>query len=102
MVFSHGSGITPADAELLKSTNQFLSITPESEMHYGHGHTFSHRAHAQAALGVDTHLTFSTDILTQARIWLQRTRSRLFDEVLYQWDIPARNPSTSYLLCFET
>ncbi|KAI1195521.1 amidohydrolase [Nemania serpens] len=92
VVFSHGPGMTAAEAELLSSTNQFLSITPESEMHYGHGHKLSHRAHKQAALGVDTHLTFSTDILTQARMWLQRTRSRLFDEVLDQWNIPARNP----------
>ncbi|KAI0103970.1 amidohydrolase [Nemania sp. FL0031] len=92
VVFSHGAGMTAGQAELLRSTNQFLSITPESEMHYGHGHTYSHRAHDQSALGVDTHLTFSTDILTQARLWLQRTRSRLFDEVLEQWEIPARNP----------
>ncbi|KAI0483431.1 amidohydrolase [Xylaria cf. heliscus] len=92
VVFSHGAGITATQAELLRSTNQFLSITPESEMHYGHGHTFSHLAHEQAALGVDTHLTFSTDILTQARLWLQRTRSRLFDQVMEKWDIPAKNP----------
>ncbi|KAI0533721.1 amidohydrolase [Xylaria digitata] len=92
VVFSHGPGLTAAQAELLRATNQFISITPESEMHYGHGHTFSHLVHEQAALGVDTHLTFSTDIITQARLWLQRTRSRLFDEVMHHWDIPARNP----------
>ena len=93
VVFSHGPGLTAASADLLRSTNQFLSITPESEMHYGHGHTYSHHILDQAALGVDTHLTFSTDIITQARLWLQRTRSRLFDEVMNHWDIPAKNPS---------
>ncbi|KAI0399148.1 amidohydrolase [Xylaria palmicola] len=92
VVFSHAAGITSAEAQLLRETNQFISITPESEMHYGHGHAFSHHAHEQAALGVDTHLTFSTDMITQARIWLQRTRSRLFDEVMKEWDIPATNP----------
>ncbi|KAI0908756.1 amidohydrolase [Ustulina deusta] len=92
VVFSHGPGLTAAEAKLLRATNQFLSITPESEMHYGHGHTSSHHIQDQAALGVDTHLTFSTDMITQARLWLQRTRSRLFDEVLHHWDIPARNP----------
>ncbi|KAI1436560.1 amidohydrolase [Xylaria sp. CBS 124048] len=92
VVFSHGAGITKAEADLLRRTNQFLSITPESEMHYGHGHKLSHQAHDQAALGVDTHFTFSTDILTQARLWLQRTRSRLFDEVMDRWEIPATNP----------
>ncbi|KAI1303832.1 hypothetical protein F5Y03DRAFT_359215 [Xylaria venustula] len=93
VVFSHGPGLTAAQAQLLRSTNQFLSVTPESEMHYGHGHTYSHQILDQSALGVDTHLTFSTDIITQARLWLQRTRSRLFDEVLEHWEIPARNPS---------
>ncbi|KAI0812931.1 amidohydrolase [Xylaria sp. FL0064] len=92
VVFSHGPGLTAAQARLLRDTNQFVSITPESEMHYGHGHTYSHHILDQAALGVDTHLTFSTDIITQARLWLQRTRSRLFDEVLDHWEIPARNP----------
>ncbi|KAI0965903.1 amidohydrolase [Xylaria arbuscula] len=92
VVFSHGPGLTAAQAQLLRSTNQFLSVTPESEMHYGHGHTYSHQILDQSALGVDTHLTFSTDIITQARLWLQRTRSRLFDEVLEHWEIPARNP----------
>ncbi|KAI0870864.1 amidohydrolase [Hypoxylon argillaceum] len=92
VVFSHGAGTTAPEAELLRKTNQFLSITPESEMHYGHGHAFSHRIMDQAALGVDTHLTFSTDILTQARIWLQRTRSRLFDETMARWEVPATNP----------
>jgi hypothetical protein len=100
VVFSHGPGITVAQTDLLRKTNQFLSITPESEMHYGHSHTFSHQAHDQAALGIDTHFTFSTDLLTQARIWLQRTRSRLFDEVMNRWEIPARNPSELYFAHF--
>ncbi|KAI0197806.1 amidohydrolase [Astrocystis sublimbata] len=95
VIFSHGPGLNAAEAELLRTTNQFLSITPESEMHYGHGHTYSHHAHEQAALGVDTHLTFSSDIITQARLWLQRTRSRLFDQVMERWEIPARNPMSA-------
>ncbi|OTA62347.1 amidohydrolase family protein [Hypoxylon sp. EC38] len=92
MVFSHAMGITPIGASILRSTNQFVSITPESEMHYGHGHPNAHLIQDQAALGVDTFLTFSTDLITQARIWLQRTRSRLYDKVLERWEIPANNP----------
>ncbi|KAI2628193.1 amidohydrolase [Xylaria nigripes] len=92
VVFSHGAGITSAEAHLLRQTNQFLSITPESEMHYGHGQTFSHQVLDQAALGVDTHFTFSSDMLTQARMWMQRTRSRLYDEVLNHWELPVTNP----------
>ncbi|KAJ8114297.1 hypothetical protein OPT61_g3790 [Boeremia exigua] len=46
----------------------------------------------QTSLGVDTHFTFSTDILTQARIWLQNVRKRLFEEVVDRRHVPASNP----------
>lgn len=92
VVFSHASFITAGDAQLLRSSNQFLSITPESEMHYGHTHPHSYQILDQAALGVDTHFTFSADILTQARIWLQTVRYKLFDQVLSTWNIATRNP----------
>ncbi|KAI0887891.1 amidohydrolase family protein [Annulohypoxylon maeteangense] len=92
VVLSHAMGITPTVAAILRSTNQFISITPESELHYGHGHPNSHQIQDQASLGVDTFHTFSTDLLTQARIWLQRTRARLYDQVLERWEIPKNNP----------
>ena len=43
-------------------------------------------------MGVDTHFTFSTDILTQARIWLQSVRLTLYDIVLQAWNVPSNNP----------
>jgi cytosine/adenosine deaminase-related metal-dependent hydrolase len=92
VVFSHGSFITASGANLLRKTNQYLSITPESEMHYGHTHPWSYFIQDQAALGVDTHFTFSTDILTQARIWLQSARYYFFDKVLNNLEIPRNNP----------
>ncbi|KAF4974362.1 hypothetical protein FZEAL_8727 [Fusarium zealandicum] len=92
VVFSHGSFITATGANLLRETNQYLSITPESEMHYGHTHPYSYYIQDQAALGVDTHFTYSTDILTQARIWLQSVRYFFFDKVLSDWEIPKNNP----------
>ncbi|KAH6876622.1 hypothetical protein B0T10DRAFT_414345 [Thelonectria olida] len=92
VVFSHGSFITARGVQLLRSTNQYLSITPESEMHYGHTHPHSYVLQDQAALGVDTHFTFSTDILTQARIWLQSARYHFFDEVVSEWRIARNNP----------
>ncbi|KAI1799886.1 Metallo-dependent hydrolase [Daldinia bambusicola] len=92
VVFSHATEITPTEARLLRSANQFISITPESEMAYGHSHPTAHLIQDQASLGVDTFCTFSTDLLTQARIWLQRTRARLFDHVLADWKVPANNP----------
>ncbi|KND92784.1 5-methylthioadenosine/S-adenosylhomocysteine deaminase [Tolypocladium ophioglossoides CBS 100239] len=92
VVFSHGSFITAWGAQLLRSTNQYLSITPESEMHYGHTHPHSYVTQDQTALGVDTHFTFSSDILTQARLWLQAARYHFFSAVLDQWRVPSRNP----------
>jgi cytosine/adenosine deaminase-related metal-dependent hydrolase len=55
----------------------------------------------QAALGVDTHAYGSTDLLTQARLWLQSTRARINDEILRNWQIPATSPMSvgqSFLL----
>ena len=76
----------------MRATNKYISITPESEMHYGHLHPTSHLIADQAALGVDTHFTFSTDILTQARLWLQTTRYKMYANTLDRWEIPNSNP----------
>lgn len=61
-------------------------------MHYGHLHPTSHLILDQASLGVDTHFTFSTDILTQARLWLQSARYRVYQNTIDRWQIPKRNP----------
>ncbi|KAI9727400.1 MAG: hypothetical protein M1834_008406 [Cirrosporium novae-zelandiae] len=82
IIFSHASGITDAEITLLRQSNQYVSITPESELHYGHGNPKSHKLTDQAALGIDTHMTFSTDIITQMRIWLQTIRGRLYQPVV--------------------
>lgn len=71
-----------ADVSLLRSTNQYLSITPESEYQYGHSNVNSQLILDQACIGVDTHFTFSTDIVTQVRIWLQEVRNRLYNQAL--------------------
>ncbi|KAF7331677.1 5-methylthioadenosine/S-adenosylhomocysteine deaminase [Mycena kentingensis (nom. inval.)] len=94
-VFSHSSFITPAGAIVLRQNNQYAAITPESEMHYGHTDPNSHLITDQAALGVDTHFTFSTDILTQARIWLQAARYRIYALVLDTWRLPKANPMSA-------
>jgi len=92
VIFSHASFLTPAGADLLRSTNQYISITPESEMHYGQTHPVSYGIQDQASLGIDTHMTFSTDILTQARIWLQQARYERYLAVLKQNKLPRTNP----------
>ena len=95
IVFSHASYVTTDDAELLRKYDQYISTTPESEMHYGHGHHYNALIQDQSALGVDTHFTFSTDIITQARIWLQSTRLRFFYQALDNWNIPRNNPMSA-------
>ncbi|EJD54064.1 amidohydrolase family protein [Auricularia subglabra TFB-10046 SS5] len=95
IVLSHGSFITTTDMNLLRSTNQYLAITPESEMHYGHDHQFSQLIMDQAALGVDTHFTYSADIVGQARIWLQGTRLQRFREELTNSRIAVNNPMSA-------
>ncbi|KAF2657851.1 amidohydrolase family protein [Lophiostoma macrostomum CBS 122681] len=92
VVLSHGSFLTYSDAQLLRATNKHMSITVESEMHYGHTNPTAHLILDQASLGIDTHFTFSTDILTQARIWLQSTRSKMYADTLDRWQIPNSNP----------
>ncbi|KAG9880833.1 Metallo-dependent hydrolase, partial [Aureobasidium melanogenum] len=95
IVFSHASYVTNDDAELLRKYDQYISTTPESEMHYGHGHHNNPLIQDQSALGVDTHFTFSTDIIGQARMWLQSTRLRFFYQSLDNWNIPRNNPMSA-------
>lgn len=92
IIFAHGSYHSATDAQLLRQHNHYISTTPESEMHYGHLHPNSHLIMDQIALGIDTHFTFSTDILTQARLWLQSVRKILFREVVDHRRLPANNP----------
>jgi cytosine/adenosine deaminase-related metal-dependent hydrolase len=64
-------------------------------MHYGHTNPRSHLFLDQAAMGVDTHFTYSTDILTQTRIWLQTVRYRFYNAILELWRIPPNNPASA-------
>ena len=41
-VFAHASDITLPEASILRQFDQHVSITAESEMHYGHGNPHSH------------------------------------------------------------
>ncbi|KAH7371278.1 hypothetical protein BKA66DRAFT_424436 [Pyrenochaeta sp. MPI-SDFR-AT-0127] len=92
IIFAHASYLSVIGAQLLRQFNQYISITPESEMHYGHDHPTSHLVLDQASLGIDTHFTYSSDILTQARMWLQSVRQTFYREVIQRRSVPARNP----------
>ncbi|UPK92000.1 hypothetical protein LCI18_002935 [Fusarium solani-melongenae] len=101
VVFSHVTVLTHESAMLLRSTNQHIAITPESEMGMGIGHSYSALIMDQAALGVDSHAYCSTDLMTQARLWMQSTRERINDKILQNWQIPATSPMSvvqSFLL----
>lgn len=88
IIFSHASFLTRQGAELLREPNQHISITPEFEKHYGQTHPVSYNIQDQAFLGIDAHMAFSTDILTQARIWLQQSRYERYLDVLEQDKVP--------------
>ena len=60
-------------------------------MHYGHGQLTSRKVQDHASLGIDTAWTFSGDILTQARIWLQSNRLDRYGTVLEQGKIPGNS-----------
>lgn len=94
IVFAHASGLTPPEALLIRTYNHSISITAESEHHYGQDQPNSWQDDIlpHASLGVDTHFTFSSDIVSQARLFLQATRLRLYRMVLERWQVPSNNP----------
>lgn len=93
VIFSHASFISAADISVLRATNQYISTTPESEMHYGHAHPSADLITDQAALGTDTHFTFAADMVGQARLWMQKLRLARAEEVLLgKGQIPRQNP----------
>ncbi|KAH6622464.1 amidohydrolase [Boeremia exigua] len=92
VVFSHGSYVTLKDTMLLRSTNQYVAITPESEMGFGLGRPNTNMIMDQAALGIDTHAFQSSDMVSQARLFLQTTRSAVTDELFKKWQVPGSNP----------
>lgn len=94
VIFSHGGFVTENDIAVLRETNHFLSITAESEMHFGHGHTTSKLVQDQASLGIDSSWAFGGDLITQARLWLQSCRHEYFNKTLEAGLIPQNTPMT--------
>lgn len=93
VVLSHASFLNEIDMQLLRQTKQYVSTTPESELHYGHMHPNIWHIQDQASLGVDTHFTFSADMVHQARLWLQTLRGTSFKSALEDdLIIPFNNP----------
>ncbi|KAF2834714.1 Metallo-dependent hydrolase [Patellaria atrata CBS 101060] len=94
VILSHASFFANPDEEiaLLRKHNQHTSITPESECHYGHDHALSHTYLDQCSVGVDTHFTFSADLVTQTRLFLQTTRRGEYRKALDRGEMPRTQP----------
>ncbi|KAL3451347.1 hypothetical protein BJX65DRAFT_321288 [Aspergillus insuetus] len=92
IIFSHAPFLTESDMKALRDNNMFVSITPESECHYGHGQSTGHLISDQASLGLDTTWTFSGDMLAQTRLWLQLVRLRNYTKTLDTGLLPNDNP----------
>lgn len=92
VVFSHSSFMQYKDAQLLRETNQYISTTPESELHFGHIHPHANNIQDQASLGVDCHFTYSSSMVNQARLWLQSLRAERYADTLNKWEVPINSP----------
>ncbi|KAL4732964.1 hypothetical protein BDV11DRAFT_214594 [Aspergillus similis] len=82
IILSHAPFLTESDQQALREHELFVSITPESE----------HKISDQACLGLDTVWTFSGDMISQARFWLQLVRLRNYTKTLETGLLPNANP----------
>lgn len=95
IIFVHASGVTPIDAMYLRNTNQYISVAPEFELHHGNDQASSSLVQDQGSLSVGSHYSFSGDLVTQARIWLQSVRYRIYTRHLAGFKIPTNNPMSA-------
>jgi cytosine/adenosine deaminase-related metal-dependent hydrolase len=77
---------------ILRENNLHISITPESEFHYSHCQNTGRSISDQASLGIDTNFTFSGDMITQARMWLQSARHANYQQTLKSGFLPKQTP----------
>lgn len=92
MIFSHSSYVSTLDAYLLRQTNQYISIAPESEQHAGHSNPHAHLIMDQASIAADSVFAYSTSLVHQARMWPQTVCSRLQQMVIDQWGVNINTP----------
>ncbi|KAI8649696.1 Amidohydro-rel domain-containing protein [Fusarium keratoplasticum] len=70
-------------------------MAPEFEMHHGSDSLNLSLVQDQAALSVGGHYTFSGDIVTQARLWMQGIRRQLYTKMIRDFKFPANNPMST-------
>ncbi|KAF4978441.1 hypothetical protein FZEAL_5166 [Fusarium zealandicum] len=95
IIFVHGNSATVTDATLLRENNQYIAMAPEFEMHHGADSYSATLIQDQASLSVGTHYTFSGDLVSQARIWLQTVRNTLFPRAIRDFKFPVTTPMSS-------
>lgn len=94
VIYSHAGYLTDEEAQTLRDHDHYISITPESEFHHGHGQKTGRLISDHASLGCDGNWTYSGDILGQARLWLQTVRHTNYLRTLEKGVLPNRNPMT--------
>jgi cytosine/adenosine deaminase-related metal-dependent hydrolase len=92
LVFSHAGYLTEEEMQSLRDHDHYISITPESEFHHGHGQRTGSLISDHASLGCDGNWTYSGDVLGQARLWLQTVRHTTYLDTLEKGELPNRNP----------
>jgi cytosine/adenosine deaminase-related metal-dependent hydrolase len=95
VIFIHGSGTTPTDAEHLRKANHYIAMAPEYEMHHGYNNFRAMQVQDQASLSVGSHYSMSGDLVTQARIWLQSARNIIQNKMIEDFKIPTNNPMSA-------
>lgn len=92
LLFAHSGDITQEEMDILRKFNKHIVVTVESEMHFGLDHQNTDFILDQGSMGLDGSNTFSGDMLTQLRIYLQFVRSKRYQVVLDEGEIPFNNP----------
>ncbi|KAM0413595.1 hypothetical protein ACHAPT_013625 [Fusarium lateritium] len=98
IIFAHSTGISTDDSQIRRQHDHYISIAPESEMHFGHGFPHAHKIMDKAALGIDASWAWSGDLVTQARIWLQTVRLGMYQRALDEWIVPSNSPIAPNML----
>ncbi|GIZ43043.1 hypothetical protein CKM354_000628700 [Cercospora kikuchii] len=92
VIFIHSNSINPTDATLLRRFNHYISSAVGYEMSHGADLTRTIHISDQASLSVGTNYAQSGDLISQARLWLQRGRDQLYGPERANWRVPANNP----------
>ncbi|KAK0862107.1 hypothetical protein LTR87_016705 [Friedmanniomyces endolithicus] len=93
VILSHAAGLTEEGREIMRQRNQYIATTPESELQLLFDTQNSTRLlQDQGSLGIATNFGFTADLMTQARLWLQRVRGLVAEPIVAAGYWPSTNP----------